>query len=960
MSVGQKHIKQLQYELAQFIRGDVAVDIFTRAAFATDGSIYQILPMCVVAPKDSNDVVAVIKYAKEHNVPIVARGAGSGLAGEALSSSIVFDMPRYMNKIISISADGSQIVCEPGVVLDDINNALAKYGKKIGPDPSSGNRAVIGGIVANNATGAHSLSYGYIADHVEKIEAVLADGSMIEFTNDMPASSPLAQKCYDLLSPKADVIKKAMPRTKRNRSGYGIANICHNGKIDMARLMAGSEGTLAIFTKITLRTVDVPKAKALLQIEFATLDNMAKAVPIIVDSGAAACEVMDQALTKMAVDAYPAYKDVLPVDAVVALVVEHIGHNQDEVKEKIQKTLAAISTLETKHHIYLDALSQARLWKSRKDAVPLLSRDKTEKKAIGVIEDVSVENVRLAEYIAGIGKIAEKYKMPLVYYGHAGDGEIHIRPYLDLATPEDVKNLKNIATEVFELAWSLGGTISGEHADGLVRTPFIRRQYGDEFYELLRQVKTIFDPKGIMNPGKIINDDPEVMTKNLRASYKYNPDRLKTNLFFEPNEYRLEISQCNGDALCRNTQNGSRMCPVFRAMGDELGCSRTKANLLRFWITGLISDEDFESEDFKRLLDLCINCKMCSVQCPSGVDISKLIIEARAEYGKRKGFSRAVHLLSRNRYMSMMGNMFAPMANAVIALPPFKWLLEKTVGIDRMRTLPRFAFGTFIRKGRKYLKNCSPIAQPVDKVAYFTDCYVNYNDHELGFAVLKTLRHNDIDVIIPKQLPAPVPAMMYGNIKTARADLAYSVKYLADAVRQGYKIICSEPSAAMCLKHELRFFLKGDDAKLVSQNTYELMSYLYDLYDQGKLKPVAAEFKIQNPKSKIEFAYHMPCHLCALGAEGVSIKLLDKLCGAAVTDINAGCCGLSGTFGMQAKNRELSNRIGSQMAAALNASKANCAMTECSACKMQIEHLTDKTVQHPIKVVAQAYGLAKP
>jgi anaerobic glycerol-3-phosphate dehydrogenase C subunit len=919
--------------------------------------------MCVVAPKDAADVAAVVRYAKEHNIPIVARGAGSGLAGEALSSGIVFDMPRYMNKIISIVGDGSQIVCEPGAVLDDINNALAKYGKKIGPDPSSGNRAVIGGIVANNATGAHSLSYGYIADHVEKIEAVLADGSMVEFTNDMPVLQEKTQagslcyvnQCYSLLSPKADVIAKALPRTKRNRSGYGIANICHDGTIDMARLMAGSEGTLAIFTKITLRTVDVPKAKGLVQIEFATLDNMAKAVPIIVDSGAAACELMDQTLTKMAFDAYPAYKDVLPVDAVAALVVEHIGQNQDEVQAKIQKTLAAIGSLSAKHHIYLDAVSQARLWKSRKDAVPLLSRDKTDKKAIGVIEDVSVENVRLAEYIAGIGKIAKKYEMPLVYYGHAGDGEIHIRPYLDLATAEDVKKLRDIATEVFELAWSLGGTISGEHADGLVRTPFIRRQYGDEFYELLRQVKTIFDPQGIMNPGKIINDDPDIMTKNLKAAYTYDPKRLETNLFFEPDEYRLEISQCNGDALCRNTQNGSRMCPVFRAMGDELGCSRTKANLLRFWITGLISDEDFESDDFKRLLDLCINCKMCSVQCPSGVDISKLIIEARAEYGKRKGFSRAVHLLSRNRYMSMLGNLCAPIANIVIALPPFKWFLEKTVGLDKTRSLPRFAFGTFIRKGRKYLKNCTPLAKPVDKVAYFTDCYVNYNDHELGFAVLKTLRHNDIDVILPKQLPAPVPAMMYGTIKTARADLAYSIKHLAEAVRKGYKIVCSEPSAAMCLRHELRFFLKGDDAKLVSENTYELMSYLNDLYDQGKLKPTE-QSKIQNPKSKIKFAYHTPCHLCALGAEGVSIKLLSKLCGATITDINAGCCGLSGTFGMQAKNRDLSNQIGSQMAAALNEIQTSCAMTECSACKIQIEHLTDKTVKHPIEVLAQAYG----
>ncbi len=950
-------MNDIQTDIAKLIRGDIASDIFTRAAFATDASIYQIMPACVVFPKDTADVIALMKYAAQHNIPVAPRGAGSGIAGESLTGGIVFDMTRYMNKIITIDADGSQVVCQPGAVLDDVNTALSKYGKKIGPDPSSGNRATIGGIVANNSTGAHSLVYGYIANHVEKIEAVLADGTVVEFTNDMPVETGMASKCYSLLSTKADVIENALPQTKRNRSGYGIGGICHDGKIDMARLLAGSEGTLAVFTKITLYTVDVPKAKGLLQIEFASLENMAKAVPIIVDSGAAACEVMDRTLTKMAADAYPAYKDVLPVDAVVSLLVEHVGQTSTEVEDKIQKTIVAVGKLADKQHIYLDALTQARLWKARKDAVPLLSRDKTDKKAIGVIEDVSVENIRLAEYVAGIGKIAQKYDMPLVYYGHAGDGEMHIRPSLDLAKPEDVKKMRDIATEVFELAWSLGGTISGEHADGLVRTPFIKRQYGDAFYELLRQVKNIFDPQGIMNPGKIINDDPDIMTENLKAAYKYNPDRLKTNLLFEPDEFRLEISQCNGDALCRSTQNGARMCPVFRAVGDELGCSRAKANLLRFWITGLISDEDFKSSDFKRLLDLCVNCKMCSVQCPSGVDISKLIIEARAEYGKSKGFSRTVHILSRNRILSMFGNAFAPIANVLLSLAPFKWLLEKTVGLDRSRSLPKFEFGTFIRKGSKYLRSCPPIAQPIDKVAYFTDCYVNYNDHSLGLAVIKTLRHNNIDVIIPKQLPAPVPAMVYGNVKTARADLAYSVKHLADAVRQGYKIVCSEPSAALCLKLELRFFLKGDDARLVSENTYELMSYLAGLHNQGKLKSVPEQSKIENLKSKIEFAYHMPCHLCALGVEGASIRLLNKLCSTAVTDINAGCCGLAGTFGMQAKNRELSNQISTQMVAALGATKTKYALTECSACKVQIEHLTDKLVQHPIKILAEAYGL---
>jgi FAD/FMN-containing dehydrogenase/Fe-S oxidoreductase len=954
--------EQIATDLAGIVRGDIYADILHRAAYSTDASIYRIVPRCIIAPRDAGDVAAVVNYAADESIPVVARGAGSGLAGESLSDGIVLNMTRYMNKILSVADDGRTVVCEPGVVLDDLNKYLARFGRKIGPDPSSANRAVIGGCVANNSTGSHSLQYGYISDYVEAVEAVLADGSIVEIENNVEPSKVvndrvaiISQECLSVLTENEAVINKALPKTKRNRSGYNIAGVCHDGRIDMARLMAGSEGTLAIFTKITLRTVPVPASKGLLQLEFDSLEKMAQAVPTIVDSGVTTCELMDKTLIDLAFKALPEYRDILPAGPVAVLLIEHVGSTQQEVKDKIERTDAAVGRLAGGRSIIFEPEQQKRLWKCRKDAGPLLYRQRSRKHPAEFMEDVSVDHHRLEDYVTGLQKIGAKYDFAVSFFGHAGDGELHLRPFLDLSDPVDIDKMRAIADDVFSLAWSLGGSISGEHADGLVRAPFIRKQYGDEYYELLCRIKNIFDPDGLMNPGKIINSDPDVMVKNLRRSYKPLPERMKTDLHFEEDELALEIEQCYGCGLCLNRESDLRMCPVFRALGEELGSSRAKANLLHFWATGQLQDKDFESPKFRKFLDLCVNCKACTLQCPSGVDISTLMMTARARYVKQRGLRRAERILSQNRYLSILGGMFWPFSNLMMRRPMIGLLLEKAAGLDKRRRMPGFKHGSFLKAGRKYLASYEPIESPADKVAYFVDTYANYNDHELAFAVLDVLRQNNIEVILPKQLPAPLPAMVYGDVNKAKKDLAYNVRHLARAVRDGYKIICSEPSAALCLKQELRHFVPSEEAKLVSDNTYELMNYLLGLYNQGKLK---------NPKENPEvnlgakyadgFAYHTPCHLYAVGDGTASIKLLQQLCGVKVTDLKAGCCGLSGTFGMQKKNYDLSSQIAESLKVALEKSPNKNVLTECAACKMQIEHISDCTVRHPIKIYASS------
>ncbi|MHC4842745.1 MAG: FAD-binding and (Fe-S)-binding domain-containing protein, partial [Planctomycetota bacterium] len=783
--MADKLSQQLSSDLSNIVRGDVFSDFLNKAAFSTDASIYQVIPSCIVAPKDRADIASVVNYAKSRGIPIAARGAGSGLAGESLCSGIVFDMRRYMNKIVGEINDAAFIICEPGTVLDDLNNYLASFNRKIGPDPSTNNRATIGGCVANNATGAHSLAYGYIGDYLESLETVLSDGSVVEFKNDFVPTdieddqvSLISGNCMSLLSKNEDIIKKALPQTKRNRSGYNIAGILHEGCIDMAKLLAGSEGTLAVFTKITLRTVTLPSSKALLQLEFKSLEKVAKAVPIIVETGACACELMDKNVIEMAIESFPEYKDILPAGAEAVLLVEQSGQDEHEVCEKIKKTDSAVGKLAAGRRTINDEMEQRRLWKSRKDAVPLIHRKKGKAHPIPFIEDVSVSNDKLEEYLSGLKEISKQHNLDMTFYGHAGDGELHVRPYIDLSEQEGIQTMLEVANDVFSLAWSLGGTISGEHADGLVRAAFIKQQYGEKFYRILCEIKNIFDPDGIMNPGKIINTDDNVMIKNLKAQHQFIPERLSTDLFFEKDELRDEMDQCNGCGLCLNKQEDLRMCPVFRAMDEELANSRAKANLLRFWATGQLGVKDFESPEFGKFLDLCINCKLCSLQCPSGVDVSKLVSTARAEYVKRTRLHRTKLLLSNNRYLSMLGNLFSPVSNLVLRLGIVRWLLQKAGGLDKRRRMPRFSKSSFIKKANKYLQSQPKIEEPIDRTVYFVDTYANYNDHDLGFAVLKVLRANNIEVALPKQRPVPLPAICYGDVKTAKRDLSYDVKQL--------------------------------------------------------------------------------------------------------------------------------------------------------------------------------------
>jgi anaerobic glycerol-3-phosphate dehydrogenase C subunit len=947
-------------KLRTLVSGRVYDDALHLALYSTDASIYQIQPTCVVLPRSIEDIQATVRFAAENGIPVTARGAGSGLAGESLCSGIVMDTTELFNNVVEFDADQGLVTCQAGVVLERLNAGVGKLGWQFGPDPASGTRASIGGITANNSTGAHSIKYGYTEAHIDSMKVVLADGQVATLRA-VPAgeieglrgkserASQLAVAIHDLLAPEQEAIANRWPKSQRNRSGYNLHRAMMDGFVNPHRLISGSEGTLAVIGEVTLRLVRRPKVKALVQLHFATLDDAAKAAAAVFLMQPAACELMDKPLADIARKAYPHFAKALPPpDVAASLIVEYDGDTLDEVKEKLAKVPPAIDWA-VKWNMITDPAEQKMTWSARKAAVPLLFRMPGKKQPVPFIEDVAVPVEKFPEYIHGLEAILGRYGTPVSYFAHAGHGECHTRPYLDLHDPAEVDKMCAIAKETYQLVWRLGGTISGEHGEGLSRVAYIQQQYGP-LYDLMRQVKTIFDPAGTLNPGKIIGDDPEVSRKNLRFHNQALAGRTRTQLVFRGDEFVDTIEKCNGNGECRTREPGGTMCPIFRVVGAEEASPRAHANMMRHYITGLLPEELLGSDDFKRCADYCVNCKMCRIECPSAVDVPKLMLEARAQYAARRGLTRAEKTLSRAKPMSILNSYTAPIANFMGRFGPFRAFLEKVGGVDRRRQLPRFNFGSFLWRYKALANGSYWSTQPTDRVSYFVDLFANYNDHSLARAVMAVLQHNGIDVSLPVQTDCGMPGIDYGDVEYARKSVASNLRTLTPEVRAGRKIICSEPTAALCIQEEYLYLNDSPEAHDLAGATRELCSYLLDLHKQGKLR---TDFQ----PVEMHFGYHAPCHVKAMEIGYPGVELVKLVPGVKVTVIDRGCCGVAGTYGFQKKNFETSMEAGAGLFEAMKAPEIQYGLSECSTCKMQMEQGSGKYCYHPVKVLAMAYGI---
>jgi FAD/FMN-containing dehydrogenase/Fe-S oxidoreductase len=961
-------------DLKGVIQGDLLFDDLSRALYSTDASIFQVRPIGVVAPRHEEDVQALVRYAAEHQIALVPRGAGSGLAGEALGSGIIVDFSRHFRAIGEIGADTVRV--QPGVVYRELNARLAQVGRRFAPDPASGAQCTIGGMLANNASGARCLRHGYTRDHVAAVRVVLDNGEVATLAREsFRTPIPHSERVRDILRATAGllernqtVIHRTQPRTRYNRCGYLLHDVLERDTLDVARLLVGSEGTLALFTEATLRTVPLPAGRSVVLLGFDTIEAALHVAQGCLTSAPSACELIDHRLLTLAREQDPEAASLLPAAGVILLI-----EFESDTPDGAAAVAANVAERFTTHESFaLRALTATapdaieRLWRLRETVLPSLYGLKGRAHPIACIEDVGVPVEELGTYLHRVQEVLQKYETTASFLIHAGSGQVHTRPFLDLQLPNDVAKLWALADEVHNLALDLGGTVSTQHGTGLARTPWVGRQYG-RLYPVLRELKSIFDPHNILNPGKIIGPMPDLPAWPLRRGVPDWPATAKPAgdsgtkldgkvttlpalLRWRSGEVQTEVHDCNGCGQCRTEAPSQRMCPMFRVTHAEAASPRAKANLLRHLLQTTSNGSALSPDAVREVADLCVNCKMCARECPAHVNVPKLMLEAKAANVAEHGLSRSDWTLARTESFAAFGSALSFMTNLALGNPLARWFLEKTFNISRHRRLPTFATRTFLRWAtHRGLTRMLPTSRP--RVVYFVDVFANYNDPQIGEATVAVLRHNGFEVFVPPgQVGCGMSPLAVGDVETAREAAEINLRILADLAREGYPIVCSEPTAALMLRQDYRDIVDNIDSRLVSEKVVELTTFLGDLQQRGKLR---TDFQ----QLDLTVGHHVPCHVKALGRPPASPGLLAKVPGLRLHTVDVSCSGMAGTFGLVAENFEISRQAGRPMLDELSRTRARFGSTECSACRMQMEDGSGKRTLHPVQYLALAYGL---
>lgn len=966
---------RIQDDLRGLMAGEVRCDDVFVQLFASDGSIHQIRPLGVVRPRSTADVVACVQYAADKQIPLHARGAGTGLAGESLGPGLIVDFSLHLRRMVQIGPEWVRV--QAGVVPERLNAHLRRRGRLFGPAPAASHVTTMGGLIAVDGAGSHWLRYGSARRHVESLEIVLADGQVLEVGREPLAETPgrpssprkreLVRQLARLLRAHADMIRQKAPRSPVNRCGYNLLEALGEDHLDLARLLVGSEGTLALFTEATVATQSAPKCRGVVLLLFDGLEKAARAVREILPQGLSACDLMDRRHLSLARETEVRYDLLIPRDTEAALLVEQDGDEPAQVRDRLYRLVDHVRRLEHAAfaaRVALDAGEVELFWGLARRIRPVFSRIKGSTRPVPVVDDVAVPPELLPEFLVRVQNVLKRHQVTAALFCHAGQGQLHLEPFLDLAEGEDVAKMRHLAQSLYEEVFDAGGTIGGGQACGLSRTPFLGQQYG-ELYEVFREVKRIFDPHHLLNPGKVVGDDPDLLTRHLRPVAAALPrpaeplpqadapamrDLLELQLNWNPAQVADIAFSCNGCGECRSQAPDVRMCPIFRILPAEEASPRAKANLIRGVLSGQLEMDALTSTEFKAVADLCVNCHMCQVECPAEVDIPKLMSEAKGAYVAAKGLTFGDWVLTHLDLFSALGCLTGPIANWALRNRQMRWLMEKALGISQSRKLPRFASRSFLRRAaRRRLTRLT--RRGGHKVAYFVDTYANYHDVGLAQAMVAVLEHNGVSVYVPpEQKQAGMAAVSCGALDRARRLARHNVAILAEAVRQGCHVVATEPAAALCLVREYLNLLDDDDARLVAQNTSEACTYLWKLHTLGRLhldlKPINAAV-----------GYHMPCRLKALRVGSPGENLLRLIPGLNVQHLEEGCSGMAGTFGLKRESYRASLRAGWGLISRMRDPCLQAGATECSTCKMQMEQGTTKPTLHPIKLLALAYGL---
>jgi FAD/FMN-containing dehydrogenase/Fe-S oxidoreductase len=952
-------MEALLRDLQTRIKGEVRFDAFSKMLYSTDASMYQIEPIGVVIPHDADDVVAAVTTAKAHGVPVLPRGGGTGLAGQTVGEALIIDVSPHMKQVLELNAEEHWAWVQPGLVQDPFNAYLRPYGLLFGPDTSTSSQATLGGMIGNNSAGARSVLYGKTIDHVLELQVVLSDGSSVHLKPLDKAE--LERKCrgtdleahiYRELARIArdnrDEILERYPKILRRVSGYNLDAFVTDAPFNLAKMVVGSEGTLATVTAAKVRLMPRPAATAVLVVHFDDMIASVEATGVILESKPSAVEMIDDQIIEAARGAkeFEGRLPFLQGHPGAVVMAEFYGDSAAEVADKVEKLEASLrrQKIGYAYSPALTAAQQGDVWKMRKAGLGLLMSTRGAKKPVAFIEDTAVAPEKLPAFLRRFREVIRKHDTTAGYYGHASVGCLHIRPGIDIKQPAEVDKMFAMIQEISDLVLEYGGSMSGEHGDGLARSWLNEKHFGPTLYRAFKDVKCAFDPDNRMNPGKVV-DGPSPK-ENLRHNAAFKPVAIETHLdFSRDGGFTTAIEMCNGNGACRKVGEGT-MCPSYMATLDEQHSTRGRANALRAIISGRLPREQFVSQRLYDILDLCLECKACKTECPSNVDMAKLKYEFLSHYYAANGTPLRARLFANIAALSHFGQRLAPIANRMAGSSLGKWAMSK-VGVAPQRTLPAFATRTFSH----WFDNRSRLgpAPRHGKVVLFHDTFVEYNCPEVGQAATQLLEAAGFAVELVARRCCGRPAISKGLLDQGRASARYNIDLLFPYVQRGIPILGLEPSCILTLREDYLDLVPGPEARAVADQALTIDEFLFQLHRRGELDLTFTAA----PKRLL---LHGHCHQKALVGTAPTLALLGLPTGYEATEIASGCCGMAGSFGYEAEHYDISMKIGEQrlFPAVQAAGEGVEVVANGISCRQQIQHATGRQPRHLVEVLWDA------
>lgn len=961
--------------LRENFEGDILFDELSKVIYATDASVYREKPQAVVLPKTKDDILQIIKFAIKNNTSIIPRAAGTSLAGQVVGSGIVVDVSKYMNNILEVNQEEKWVKVQPGVVLDELNLYLKKYNLFFGPETATSSRCNIGGMFGNNSCGAHSILYGSTRDHVLEANVILSDGSEVlfksmkkeEFLEKCKGSTlenNIYKKIYEILSDPVnqEEIINEYPTQEINRrnNGYAIDQLlkCNAfGKseenFNVCRLLAGSEGTLAFTTEIKLNLLPLPpKNVGIIPVHMNSLEEAFKANLIALKYKPGAVELIDSKIlecTKVNIEQMK-NRSFIKGDPAALLVVEFKGETEDEIKKiavELEKEMRSEGY--GYHYPLLINDDVNKVWDIRKAGLGLLGNIPGDKRTEQFIEDTCVRPVDLPDFMNELHKILKKNNLDCAYYAHIGSGELHLNPMLNLKDSFDVKLFYSITKEVAYLVKKYRGSLSGEHGDGRLRGEFIPIVIGEHNYQLCKEIKKAWDPKNIFNPGKVV--DTVVMNSSLRyeVDKKYKDISTIYN-FFNTKGILRAAEKCNGSADCRKSDLiGGTMCPSYRATRDEKNSTRARANTLREFLTRSQKANPFDHKEIYEVMDLCLSCKACKSECPSGIDMAKLKSEFLQHYYDANGIPIRTRLIA---YLPKINSIISNFSSIVNLLLKTK-LANRLIGFSSKRNLPLLSKNTFLKwynkNNHQYKKN----NYPNGRVFLFVDEFTNYNESELGVKTFLFLTHLGYEVIVPKHLESGRTFITKGLLRNAKKIATENVSLLKDIISPTAPLIGIEVSAILSFRDEYLDLVDSNlksDAEKISELTFTFEEFILSEIKKNKIS--SESFTIEFKKIKL----HGHCQQKATASTKATIEVLSLPENYEVEEIRSGCCGMAGSFGYEKEHYDLSMKVGELVLFPVIREEQSdtiiCAPG--TSCRHQIMDGTERTALHPVEIMYDA------